>query len=242
MPNKPRRPAGDRTTGPTPGDVVVYLRENPDFLVQNPDLLSVLTPPSRSSGDKVIDMQHFMVERQRRDMERMRQSYKELIAISRTNMQSQTRIHAAVLALMEARTFEHLIDIVTNGLVHTLGCDAVTLCAEGDDATLPRAIKAGVYVLRPGRIDTLLGEGGTVLLRGDLEHGDEDLFGPAAGLVKSDALVRLVPSPAAPPCLLAIGSRRINHFHAQQATELLVFLANAVERSIRNWLDLPRPV
>src|SRR5690606_39509836 len=71
-------------------------------------------------------------------------SHQDLVAISRSNLSSQSRIHAGVLSLLGARSFGHLIDIITNELSHTLGCEAVTLCVEGDGHTLPRAIRAGL--------------------------------------------------------------------------------------------------
>jgi len=84
-------------------------------------------------------------------------------------------------------------------------------------------------VLEPGR---------DMLLRPRV-RGARTIFGSAASLVRSDALLRLKISPAAPAGLLALGSRKENRFHPGQGTELLGFLARALERSIRAWLDLP---
>ena len=70
-------------------------------------------------------------------------------------------------------------------------------------------------------------------------RGERAIFGAGATLVHSDALLRLKISPATPVGLLALGSRKEGRFHAGQGTELLGFLARAVEFSIRAWLDLP---
>ena len=32
-----------------------FLMQNPDFLINNPDLYSILTPPDRSEGDRIVD-------------------------------------------------------------------------------------------------------------------------------------------------------------------------------------------
>ena len=97
--------------------------------------------------------------------DRLRAAYQELVAISRGTLSSQGRIHAAVLSLLAARSFEHLIDIITHELSHTLGCEMVTLCVEGDGHTLPRSIRAGLFVLRPGEIDVSGEDPSTVLDR-----------------------------------------------------------------------------
>lgn len=221
-------------------EVAAWLRQHPDFLVKHPDLLSVLTPPSRQSGDSVVDMQQFMVERQRREIGRLRQMCQELLAVGRANMSTQSAVHEAVLATLGARSFEHLIDIVTGDFAAKLSVDVVTICVEGRDASLPRAVKAGVYVLEPGAIDAVMGRQVETLLRDDVHDADPAVFGPAASLVRSEALARLNIGPEAPPGLIAIGSREAGFFSPSHSTELLGFLARAVELAIRNWLDLPQ--
>ena len=64
------------------------------------------------------------------------------------------------------------------------------------------------------------------------------LFGSAAGLVRSQALLRLDVSEHAPVGLLCIGTRRSDKFHPGQGTELLSFLARVTELTFAAWLDL----
>ncbi len=170
---------------------------------------------------------------------------RKLIATSRANLQNQTRVHSAVIAMLAATTFEHLITVVTEELTLLLDIDAVGLCVETAPAKgrlggpNGAALAAGVQVLEPGSVDELIGTGHDALLRSDVV-GDPALFGAAAaGLVRSDALVRLRVSSAAPIGLLALGARKPGVFHPGQGTELLSFLAQVIEHSIRAWLDLP---
>ena len=249
-PAKPRGkasavPAGTKATEFAATDVAAYLRRHPDFLVNRPDLLAVLAPPTREMGDGVVDLQHFMLDRLRTDVARLKLVQRKLISTSRANLQNQTRVHNAVLAMLAATTFEHLITVVTEELTLLLDIDAVGLCVEtprGKGRLTGRngkTLAAGVLMLEPGSVDELLGASHDVLLRSDVV-GDPALFGaPAAGLVRSDALVRLRVSPAAPVGLLALGARKPGVFHPGQGTELLTFLAQVVEHSIRAWLDLP---
>ena len=234
-------PAGSKQPELAAVDVAAYLRRHPDFLTNRPDLVAILTPPEREMGDGVVDLQRFMLERMRTDVARLKLVQRKLIATSRANLQNQSRVHAAVLAMLAATTFEHLIAVVTEELTLLLDIDAVGLCIEaapGKRAKHP-ALTQGVQVLEPGAVDELLGSSHDVLLRSDVV-GDPVLFGAAAaGLVRSDALVRLKVSSAAPVGLLALGARKPGVFHPGQGTELLTFLAQVIEHSIRAWLDLP---
>ena len=78
-------------------------------------------------GERVVDMQHFLLERQRAEITRLKTQHRILIATTRANLTSQSRIHGAVLALLAAASFEQLIQIVTTDLAVLLDADVVTL-------------------------------------------------------------------------------------------------------------------
>jgi uncharacterized protein YigA (DUF484 family) len=220
----------------TAAQVVDYLKRHPTFLQRHPELLDSQVPPARSHGDGVVDLQQFMVERLRRDLTRLRGLQDELVANSRDNLSTQDRIHRAILALLDAESFEHLIEIVTTDLAVLLDVDVAALCVEAASGSSPRSVE-GVQVLPSGCVEKLLGPGQETLLRDDTD-GDETIFGPAAGLVRSDALIRLTVGRTAPPALLVFGTRHPGYFNPGQGTELLSFLARVIEHCLRLWLGL----
>lgn len=223
---------------PTAEDVADFLDRHPGFLADRPELLSWLTPPAREAGGNVVDMKNFMIERQGREIERLKASQDELIATARGNISSQSRIHAAVLDLIGARSFEQLAETVTTDLALRLDVDVVSLCVECDRGSFPAASRPNIQGLPPGTIDALLGEDLDALLRPEVE-ADPAVFGAAAGLVNSDALLRLTVGTSAPPAMLALGSREVGRFQPGHGTELLGFLAGVLQCTIRSWLDLP---
>ena len=86
-------------------------------------------------------------------------------------------------------------------------------------------------------LDDVLGTvGREVVLTGPVV-ADPALFGSAAPLVKSQALLRLQLKRDAPCGLLALGSREATRFHSGQGTELLAFLGRGLELCFRGWLD-----
>ena len=254
MPRNRIDPAPDGATGKTEGgktaaeaktaespsanQVADYLRRNPDFLAENAELLEVLTPPAPPRGDGVVDLQSFMVERLRGQIQSMTEARDALVQAGRTNMAAQSRVHKTVLALLAAKSFEQLIEIVTTDLAVMLNLDAVTLGVEKAEQSLPAIRLGGLFQLEPDTVDAMIGKRRRVLLRSDIE-GDPALYGAAAGLVASEALIRLNASATTPPAILALGARAPDQFHPGQGTELLIFLGDALELSIRTWLVLP---
>lgn len=232
------RPVSKRASEPTTAQVAAYLRRHPDFLIRYPDVLDGLKPPVKSRGDAVLDLQHFMVERLRSDIQRLRSDQDDLVAVSRDNLATQGRVHQAVLALLGTTSFEHLIEVVTTDFAVLLDVDVVSLCIEGCEEPLPRAGMGGVHLLESGTVDRLLGPKRAVMLRSDAEP-EESIFGGAFSLVRSDALVRVAVGSTSPAGLLAFGTRHPGFFNGGQGTELLTFLARVLEHCIRGWLDLP---
>ncbi len=236
---RPRGEASARTAARPPGAEAVrdYLVENPNFLADNLDLLPLLRPQALYSGENVLDMGQIVARRLSDEVTRLQAQHEDLLANGRANQAAQKQVHAAALAMLEARNFEHLIHVITRDLAEILGIDAVTLCIEAADDGPTQAPPGGVYVLPAGQVDRVLGPGAASRLEG-VPCGDRAVFGPAAELVRSQALVRLSASPGSPPGLLALGSRDGDKYHPGQGTELLQFLSRLMERLFRAWLDL----
>lgn len=215
---------------------MAYLRRHPDFLDRHPDALRLLRAPTRQIGDGVIDFQHFMLERLRHDLARAQDERKNLIATGRGNLASQCRVHKAALAMLRASSFEHLLQIVTTDLAVLIDVDVVTLGVETSASTAVRLPLHGIHLLRSGTVDKLLGSSRDVLLSTDIQ-GDPALFGEAAGLVRSQALLRLSFGPSAPVGLMCLGARTADMFQPGLGTELLSFLARTFEITIVRWLE-----
>ena len=227
---------------PSPKAVADYLRAHPDFLVDNPDLASVLAPPRhRSAGNGVADLQHFMVERERHRNAELVEAMRELLDISRSNRSSQTLIHDAVLGIAAVGDFGEVVRAISEEWPGVLDCDAAMLGFEGDGGLLRGTGEEYLRRLGTGRVDQLMEGRRTVRLEGNLKAGPQDVFGPASGLVSSLALLRLDLGGCAPAGLLALSSREAGHFCPNQGTDLLVFLARFLSGHLAATLDRVGP-
>ena len=218
-------------------EVAEYLAGHPAFLNDHSELLEVLVPPAERNGRRVLDMQRFLIERLQQRIAALKSDQAELVAASRSNRFGMSRVHAAVLALYEPGAFDDLVELVATDLPALLEADVATLCVESaSNRAGPLPSAPGVCVLSPGTVDAMLGPGRDVNLS---SGGDPDrvVFGGAATLVKSSAFLRLPVGRPGRPALLALGSREPARFRHGQGTELLGFLAQALGRRMREWLD-----
>jgi len=220
-----------------PEAVAAYLRRHPDFLNEHPDLIAALVPPDFDHGESVVDMQHFMLERLRGELAQAKTRERALLSAAEGNANVQARVHLSVRKLLAARSFEHLIEIVTGELPDILELAATALCVETAEPLPATARDVGVVVLKPGAIDKLLPRGRDIALRSDTP-GDKAVFGGNAASVHSVAMMRLGFGIGSPAGLFALGAAARDGFDARQGTELLSFLAHVIQNSIRRWLVL----
>ena len=218
-------------------DVIAFLKDNPKFLQNNPDVCDLLIPPQNGDGKKVADFQSFMIERLKSDKKQVENITAELVENARNNMNNQQRVHKAILRLLEARSFDEFIQFITMDLSTMLDTDISVLVVESNGHDIPHIHTSGIRVLPAGTIDKWM-KGEDVLLQSNIA-GIEAIYGGGANLVQSQALLRVDISLDTPPAILAFGSRDPMMFQDGQGTEQVLFLSRVVERAFRQWLNLP---
>lgn len=217
-------------------DVTQWLKSHPDFLQKNPEAIQYLIPPKQQNGKGIADFQTYMIERLKADKTEAIETAKEIVETARHNMNNQTRIHRAVLRLLEAESFEEFIESITADLTTLLDVDITSLVIESDGQKIPHVTLPGIRIVPAGTLDKWM-MGKNILHQSDIS-GVEIVYGAGANLVRSQVLVRVDVSQKTPPAILAFGSRDPMIFQSGQGTEHVSFLAGVVERCIRSWLHL----
>lgn len=215
-------------------DIKEYLRHHPDFLINNPDLFSILTPPDRSTDDEVVDFQNIMIEKIRTSLTELQNNQGSLIDTSRSNLTTQAQVHEATLALLDAQSLEHLIHMVTEDWPDSLHIDVIRICFENGHKKSARQLD-DVTWLNFGAVDQFLKKNNIIQLRG-AGTVEQEIFGPARSLIKAEALIRIDESDYNPPGILAFGSRDADMFYPGQGTELLSFLGKSFHKCLVQWL------
>lgn len=230
------RPPLDSKPPLTEQDVINWLRDHPDFLKKHPELLDHMTAPKEKFGKGVADFQHYMVQRLKADRDEVLESAREIVESSRANMNSQTRIHRAILMLLEAHSFESFVSTITLDFPSLLDVDIVSLIVETDGGVVPQIHMQGVRAVAPGTVHLLMKDKPIVLEAGI--NGLDEIYGGGAGLVKSQALMKLHVGEEAPAAMIAFGSRDPKAFESTQGTELVAFLGCVTERLFQAWLHI----
>jgi len=174
----------------------------------------------------VISFESRALDRLRARVAQLDEANADLLAYARGHAGAVAQIHAAALAAMEAEDFAHLVHVVTADWTDILGIDAIALGLE--TANQAWRGETALQFLSRGGVDALVGAGHEAVLR-SVDEG-APLFGPAASLIRSEALVRLPARSPLPQGVLALGSRQAHSFEGTHGAELLTFLGGVVSR------------
>ena len=219
----------------SPESVAAYLKQNPGFLNDRPELLTTLIPPEQNHGGGILDMQKFMLERLQGELTRFGSREQALLAVAESNADVQRCVFAAIKALLDAKSFEDLIKIILKKMPKMFDISAAALCIEAGDHVPVGATENGIIVVEPGALDSLIESEHSVALKSNIE-GDKAIFGSRATKVRSAALLRLDLGSKVPNGLLALGAKSPTGFDPRQGTELLSFFTYVLQRTIRRWL------
>jgi uncharacterized protein YigA (DUF484 family) len=190
--------------------VEAFLRANPAWLAEHPQLYHVLEPPQRVHGEGLADHMAAMLRAQRANVD-------GLLAAGRASAGLAGRVQDAVLALLRC---DDPADCVSGEMPGILAIDAAHLCAEAE--------WPGARLLPEGTVGRLL-NGHQVVFR-QAPADARLLHAEAAGLARHDALVR-VPGEG-PPALIALLARDQHVLDSGQGAGPLAFLGRAVAAAL----------
>lgn len=184
---------------------------------------------------RVIKFEDHALARLRARVAAAEEANQDLLAFARGHSGAVSSIHHAVLAAMEAQSFDDLLHVVTQEWPLILRIDAVALALVVGDRGF-RVDSGGVQLVDPAMLGRSLDQVDGVILR-SVERG-HPLFGPACDLIRTEALIRL--ESEIPAGLIALGQRTEQPLDGRHGSELLLFLGRSLSAMIARWTSTLR--
>ena len=203
-----------------------FLRDNPMFLDDNPDILESLSLP-HNSGNAVS-----LVERQVGVMldrnKEMRNRLDNMLATAHANDLLFEKTKRLVLNLLEAKNLPAMVETIYDSLGKDFEIDFYSLTLLGDEKSLPRTMARVASIEKANeQVNTLIGSNRAVcgVLR---EEEMTFLFGEKGLQVGSVAAVPLRYNNLYG--ILAIGNADPNFYKSSMGTLFLSYIAEVVNR------------
>jgi hypothetical protein len=224
----PARMDSDEATTLDPRAMRDFLLANPDFVREDAELMAALARRDAAGG--VIDLGTAAREKLIEEIHQLQALNESIVETARANLATQSQIHMALLALLEVDGLAALDRKISSRLTGALGVDVCRVLIEGH-----APLKNGESILgaAEGFVGEVLGEKVERLGPVDPQRAMA-LYGQQGARVRSEAVVRL--DFGGHDGLMALAARDAQLFESGQGTELLNFLARAIERMILQWL------
>ena len=210
-----------------------FLRDNPDFLDHNPDILEGLNLPHNSGGAVSLVERQIGVMRSR--YKEMRDRLDSMLATAHDNDLLFEKTKRLVLNLLEAKTMPAMVETIYDSLGKDFAIDFYSLTLLGDEKTLPRTMARVSSIEKANeQVSTLLGSNRAVcgVLR---EEEMTFLFGEKGLQVGSVAAVPLRYNNLYG--ILAVGNADPNFYKSSMGTLFLSYIAEVVNRILPKHLS-----
>ena len=198
-------------------------------------------------GENVIDARSVALKTLMTRLERFREAKEQIVEVSRRNHSSAMQTHDAVLALLDADDFGAYCRAVADRATELLGVWRIKLVLEdggtaglnserlrdGNARGLISRVPRGYIAEYAGAQDD--GTGCGIVLR-EVKAGEKAVYGDAANVVRSEALIRIFGGRLRQQSMMAFGSRKPDQFHVEMGTDLIKFFSEAFSRMTLRWL------
>jgi uncharacterized protein YigA (DUF484 family) len=209
-----------------------FLRDNPDFLDKNTDILETMVLPHNSG--KAVSLVERQVGVLRDRNKEMRSRLDNMLQTAKDNDLLFEKTKRLVLNLLEAKTLGSLVEAVYDSLGKDYGIEFYSLTLLGDEKKLPRTMaRVATSEKANERVGTLIGANRAVcgILR---EDEMMFLFGERGRQVGSVAAVPLRYDSLYG--ILAVGNRDPNFYKSSMGTLFLSYIAEILNRVLPNHL------
>jgi len=206
--------------------VADFLKKNPDFLSEYPDILEIIEI-SHQSGSAVSLIER-QVDQLRASNEDLKKQLNTLVSVASENERLMTRLHKLTVELMSIEALDDFFTHLGNSLLNDFNADILQICLLDEDTAAEagedvRGIQAEDSKLEPFRAH--LDKDKSVCGRLS-ESKLEFLFGSKARWVQSTALVPL--GEKGEHGIMAIGSSDEARFYPGMGTLFLDLLADVI--------------
>lgn len=219
-----RQKAGELTRE----QVADYLRDNPDFFMDQDELLRSLTLPHDSG--RAISLVERQVHLFREQRDTLRRELVELVSIARHNDRLFEKSKRLLMQVIEARTLNDMAAAIDDSIRGDFGLDAASVLLF-TDVELPEASQGALHVVSPSaareRLGSLL-EGERAVCGQFRESEREFLFPDREEPIASVALVPLRHDELVG--VFAVGSCQPGYFDQSMGSLFLSYISDTLSR------------
>lgn len=215
------------------------IRRDPSLVLDDPASMEALIAAGQDGAARqVTDLRGAMVARLERRLTELEETHRTVVAAAYENISGSEQIHRACLAVLDPVRFSDVLKALEESVPVILAVDEIRLCLEAEGQP---GGEGALMALAPGAVDRYLalgrpGAAPLTALRAVDRGVAQEVFGPGAAGMGSEAVVRLDFGAGARPGMLVFGAEDPERFGPEQGSDLILFFGGVVQRAIRRWV------
>lgn len=220
--------AQQKAGGLTREQVADYLRANPDFFVDQDELLRSLTLPHDSG--RAISLVERQVHLFREQRDTLRRELVELVSIARHNDRLFEKSKRLLMQVVEARNLNDMASAIDDSIRGDFGLDAASVILF-TDSELPLASQGALHVVPPAQAKERLGSllDGERAVCGQFRESERNFLFPD----REEAIASVALVPLRHDDLLgvfAVGSCEPGYFDQSMGSLFLTYISDTLSR------------
>ena len=195
-----------------------YLQENPDFFLENPKILSVLSFPSPDDFNKtqnIVSFKDWLISN-------LKKKQANLIDNARHNFFTQKKVLDCSLEIIEYKDPRQFENFITKKCPKIFNLDEINIVVHGEVSTIYQEI----IISYSDEISEIYSPNGFLIM--DAADKNLNFFNNIKNTIYSNAIFSLSKNIFNTQSLLVFGSKD-NHFLANKAHDLIYFLSKIIE-------------
>ena len=82
-------------------DIIFYLKNHPNFIIDNIDILSLMLPPSKKK-DSILDMQEHMILNLQKSIKQFKNINSKILKVAEENFETSSKVHKSIIEIINA--------------------------------------------------------------------------------------------------------------------------------------------
>ena len=208
--------------------IIIYLKKNKDFFIQNPQLLNILKFPSAwNSEDKIVDFNLHQSKKLKNDNKILKSKISQILKIGMHNISANNIIFETILKILNTNSLDQFFKILLDECSKLLNWDYINILSNN---TIK--LKNEIKYISDVKIKKLFKRNERVNILND-EIENKIFFPKNYKVIKSYMLLK-VSLLKKGVLIFCIGSKEKNTFTKNHSTDLIIFFTKICEIKINS--------
>ena len=107
-------------------DVLFYLKNNPNFIIENIAVLALMLPPSKKK-DSILDLQEHMILNLQKSIKQLKNINSKILKVAEENFDTSSKIHKAIIEIINTKNYDSAIKSLTTTVPKILNIEKIAL-------------------------------------------------------------------------------------------------------------------